>query len=156
MFSRDHLVIGALGFVLGGVVTTASISTILLTQQKEEKVCPPVAVTPQTITQPEADAPITEALPTTIVTPPPAPPVAKVEAPKPVAAPMPKTTPPPKIDTSKIKGIAGEEADKLSEDQKQLVTRKQNLQSQLQDSDEIIRLKEQQIKEMEAKLKANP
>jgi len=39
MFSRDHLVIGALGFVLGGVVTTASISTILLTQQKEEKSC---------------------------------------------------------------------------------------------------------------------
>lgn len=145
MFSRDHLVIGALGFVLGGVVTTVSITTILLTQQKEEKSCPPVVVAPQTVTQPEVAAPITEVLPTPVVPP-------EVVTP----APMPKTTPPPKIDTSKIKGIVGEEADKLSEDQKQLLARKQNLQSQLQDSDEIIRLKEQQIKDMEAKLNTNP
>ena len=153
MFSRDHLVIGALGFVLGGVVTTASISTILLTQQKEEKSCPPATVAPQAITQPEVTAPPVNEIPPTpqTTTPPPAP-VALAEPVKPVAAPV-KKAPPPQIDTSKIKGIAGEEADKRLEDQKQLLARKQNLQSQLQDSEEIIRLKEQQIKEMEAKLK---
>lgn len=154
MFSRDHLVIGALGFVLGGVVTTASISTILLTQQKEEKSCPPVMVTPQEITQPEVTAPVNEIPPTLqTTTAPPAAPVAQAEPVKPVAAPIKKIAPPPQIDTSKIKGIAGEEADKRIEDQKQLLARKQNLQSQLQDSEEIIRLKEQQIKEMEEKLK---
>lgn len=148
MFSRDHLVIGALGFVLGGVVTTASISTILLTQQKEDKVCPPAMVAPQAVTPPEVTAPVNEALPEPQITTPP--PIAQAEPVKPVAAPVKKATPPP--DTSKIKGIAGEEADKRLEDQKQLLARKQNLQSQLQDSEEIIRLKEQQIKEMEAKL----
>lgn len=150
MFSRDHLVIGALGFVLGGVVTTASISTILLTQQKEEKICPPVTVEPQTISQPDVIAPVNQTTPTTQTT---TTPVTQAEPVKPIAAPIKKATPPPQLDTSKIKGIAGEEADKRLEDQKQLLTRKQNLQSQLQDSDEIIRLKEQQIKDMEAKLK---
>jgi hypothetical protein len=145
MFSRDHLVIGALGFVLGGVVTTASISTILLTQQKEEKICPPVTVAPQAITQPDITEPL-EPPPAPIV-----PPSAAPVEPKPIkGVAAPKTTSP--VDTSKIKGIAGEEADKSLEDQKQLLARKQNLQSQLQDSEEIIRLKEQQIKEMEAKL----
>ena len=156
MFSRDHLVIGALGFVLGGVVTTASISTILLTQQKEEKSCPPVMVTPQEITQPEVTAPVNEIPPTPQTTTAPPAPVAQAEPVKPVATPVKKTAPPPQIDTSKIKGIAGEEADKRLEDQKQLLARKQNLQSQLQDSEEITRLKEQQIKEMEEKLKEQP
>ena len=146
MFSRDHLVIGALGFVLGGVVTTASISTILLTQQKEEKICPPVTVAPQAITHSDITEPVNGTPPAPTI-----PPSAAPVEPKPIkAVAAPKTIPP--VDTSKIKGIAGEEADKSLEDQKQLLARKQNLQSQLQDSDEIIRLKEQQIKEMEAKL----
>nr|HNH45336.1 hypothetical protein [Agitococcus sp.] len=77
----------------------------------------------------------------------------------PTVAPTPKTTttpPPPPVNTAKIKGLAGEEAERVSEDQKQLVERKKNLESQLKDSNEIVRLKEQQIKELEAKLKQAP
>jgi hypothetical protein len=112
-------------------------------------------VTPQEITQPEVTAPVNEIPPTPQTTTAPPAPVAQAEPVKPVPAPVKKTAP-PQIDTSKIKGIAGEEADKRLEDQKQLLARKQNLQSQLQDSEEIIRLKEQQIKEMEEKLKEQP
>ena len=147
-FNRDHLIIGALGFVLGGVVTTASITAILMTQQKEEKVCPPVTAIVAPSASVEAAPATTE---TTAPTPSPEPIAKAVAKPAPVTAP-----PPPKINTTNIKGIAGEQAEQLSEEQKQLLARKQNLQSQLQDSEEIIRLKEQQIKEMEAKLKAQP
>lgn len=130
MFSRDHLIIGALGFVLGGVVATASITAVLLTQQKEEKVCPPISA----IIAPQASTHLAVGEETS-----PAKPVENVPA--------------PIIDSQKIKGVTGEEADRLSEDQQQLLQRKQLLESQLKDSNEILRLKEQQIKDMEAKLK---
>ncbi len=130
MFSRDHLIIGALGFVLGGVVATASITAVLLTQQKEEKVCPPISaiIAPQ----PSTHLAVGE----------------ETSTPKPI-----ESVPAPIIDSQKIKGVTGEEADRLSEDQQQLLQRKQLLESQLKDSNEILRLKEQQIKDMEAKLK---
>jgi hypothetical protein len=57
------------------------------------------------------------------------------------------------VPTKKLSSLEAEEADRLTEEQKQLLKRKQNLDSQVNDSAEIIRLKEQQIKEMEAKLK---
>ena len=61
MFSRDHLIIGAVGFVLGGVVATASITAVLLTQAHEEKTCPPVtaiiAPAPQTMNLGQATTP---------------------------------------------------------------------------------------------------
>jgi hypothetical protein len=57
------------------------------------------------------------------------------------------------VQTKKLSSLEAEEADRLTEEQKQLLKRKQNLDSQVNDSAEIIRLKEQQIKEMEAKLK---
>lgn len=130
VFNRDHLIIGALGFVLGSVVTTASVTAVLLTQQKEEKVCPPISaiIAPQ----PSTHLAVGE----------------ETSTPKPV-----ENIPAPIIDSQKIKGLAGEEADRLTEEQKQLLQRKQLLESQLKDSNEILRLKEQQIKDMEAKLK---
>ena len=158
-FNRNHLIVGALGFVLGSVVTTASITAVLMTQSKEEKVCPPVVETMPQSTTPDTVTPIApepEPNPTP-VTPSPAPTPSPEPIAKAIAKPAPVTAPPPpKINTANIKGIAGEQAEQLSEEQKQLLARKQNLQSQLQDSEEIIRLKEQQIKEMEAKLKAQP
>lgn len=128
VFNRDHLIIGALGFVLGSVVTTASVTAILLTQQKEEKVCPSIS----TIIAPQASTHL-----------------AVGEEKTAPATP----TPTPIIDSQKIKGLAGEEADRLTEEQAQLLQRKQLLESQLKDSNEILRLKEQQIKDTEAKLK---
>lgn len=158
-FNRNHLIVGALGFVLGSVVTTASITAVLMTQSKEKKVCPPVVETMPQSTTPDTVTPIApepEPNPTP-VTPSPAPTPSPEPIAKAIAKPAPVTAPPPpKINTTNIKGIAGEQAEQLSEEQKQLLARKQNLQSQLQDSEEIIRLKEQQIKEMEAKLKAQP
>ncbi|MCP5174830.1 MAG: hypothetical protein H6996_06985 [Moraxellaceae bacterium] len=158
-FNRNHLIVGALGFVLGSVVTTASITAVLMTQSKEKKVCPPVVETMPQSTTPDTVTPIApepEPNPTP-VTPSPAPTPSPEPIAKAIAKPAPVTAPPPpKINTANIKGIAGEQAEQLSEEQKQLLARKQNLQSQLQDSEEIIRLKEQQIKEMEAKLKAQP
>lgn len=152
-FNRDHLIIGALGFVLGGVVTTASITAVLMTQQKEEKVCPPVTA----IVAPSASVEATPATTETMATTPP--PVA-MPTPAPITSTVsPQTTtppPPPPVNTAKIKGLAGEEAERVSEDQKQLIERKKNLESQLKDSNEIMRLKEQQIKELEAKLKQTP
>lgn len=153
-FNRDHLIIGALGFVLGSVVTTASITAVLMTQSKEEKVCPPVTAIVAPSASVEATPATTE---TTATTPTPVamPTPASIT---PTVAPTPKTTtpPPPPVNTAKIKGLAGEEAERVSEDQKQLVERKKNLESQLKDSNEIVRLKEQQIKELEAKLKQAP
>ena len=140
MFNRDHLIIGAVGFVLGGVVATASITAVLMTQTHEEKVCPPitaiVAPTPTTMNQGQPTTP-TE-------TPAPAPAPAAIKAAPEVVKPVP---------TKKLSSLEAEEADRLTEEQKQLLKRKQNLDSQVNDSAEIIRLKEQQIKEMEAKLK---
>lgn len=154
-FNRDHLIIGALGFVLGSVVTTASITAVLMTQKKEEKVCPPVTAIVAPSASVEAAPATTEK---TATTPPPV--AMPTPAPiTPTVAPTPKTTttpPPPPVNTAKIKGLAGEEAERVSEDQKQLVERKKNLESQLKDSNEIVRLKEQQIKELEAKLKQAP
>ena len=136
MFNRDHLIIGAVGFVLGGVVATTSITAVLMTQTHEEKVCPPitaiVAPTPTTMNQGQP----------TIPTESPAP--AAIKAAPEVVKPVP---------TKKLSSLEAEEADRLTEEQKQLLKRKQNLDSQVNDSAEIIRLKEQQIKEMEAKLK---
>lgn len=150
MFSRDHLIIGAVGFVLGGVVATASITAVLMTQSHEEKTCPPVtaiiAPAPQTMNLGQA------------TTPPPPPPVSE-PAPTPVAVATPepvKSAPPTAlkpVPTKKLNSLEAEEADRLTEEQKQLLARKNNLHSQVKDSAEIIRLKEQQIKEMEAKLK---
>jgi hypothetical protein len=138
MFNRDHLIIGAVGFVLGGVVATTSITAVLMTQTHEEKVCPPitaiVAPTPTTMNQGQPTTP-TEA---------PAPAPAAIKAAPEVVKPVP---------TKKLSSLEAEEADRLTEEQKQLLKRKQNLDSQVNDSAEIIRLKEQQIKEMEAKLK---
>ncbi len=140
MFNRDHLIIGAVGFVLGGVVATTSITAVLMTQTHEEKVCPPitaiVAPTPTTMNQGQPTTP-TEA-------PAPAPAPAAIKAAPEVVKPVP---------TKKLSSLEAEEADRLTEEQKQLLKRKQNLDSQVNDSAEIIRLKEQQIKEMEAKLK---
>ncbi|MDO9178018.1 MAG: hypothetical protein Q7U16_06785 [Agitococcus sp.] len=140
MFNRDHLIIGAVGFVLGGVVATTSITAVLMTQTHEEKVCPPitaiVAPTPTTMNQGQPTTP-TE-------TPAPAPAPAAIKAAPEVVKPVP---------TKKLSSLEAEEADRLTEEQKQLLKRKQNLDSQVNDSAEIIRLKEQQIKEMEAKLK---
>ncbi|MDO8416631.1 MAG: hypothetical protein Q7S87_10525 [Agitococcus sp.] len=136
MFNRDHLIIGAVGFVLGGVVATASITAVLMTQTHEEKVCPPitaiVAPTPTTMNQGQPTTPTETPAPEAIKAAP--------EAVKPVP-------------TKKLSSLEAEEADRLTEEQKQLLKRKQNLHSQVNDSAEIIRLKEQQIKEMEAKLK---
>lgn len=153
-FNRDHLIIGALGFVLGSVVTTASITAVLMTQSKEEKVCPPVTAIVAPSASVEA-APATTETTATTPTPVAMPTPASIT---PTVAPTPKTTtpPPPPVNTAKIKGLAGEEAERVSEDQKQLVERKKNLESQLKDSNEIVRLKEQQIKELEAKLKQAP
>ena len=143
MFSRDHLIIGAVGFVLGGVVATASITAVLLTQAHEEKTCPPVtaiiAPAPQTMNQGQATTP-----------PPPPTPVAAA-TPEPVKSAPPTALKP--VPTKKLNSLEAEEADRLTEEQKQLLARKNNLHSQVNDSAEIIRLKEQQIKEMEAKLK---
>ena len=140
MFNRDHLIIGAVGFVLGGVVATTSITAVLMTQTHEEKVCPPitaiVAPTPTTMNQGQPTTP-TE-------TPAPAPAPAAIKAAPEVVKPVP---------TKKLSSLEAEEADRLTEEQKQLLKRKQHLDSQVNDSAEIIRLKEQQIKEMEAKLK---
>ena len=140
MFNRDHLIIGAVGFVLAGVVATTSITAVLMTQTHEEKVCPPitaiVAPTPTTMNQGQPTTP-TE-------TPAPAPAPAAIKAAPEVVKPVP---------TKKLSSLEAEEADRLTEEQKQLLKRKQNLDSQVNDSAEIIRLKEQQIKEMEAKLK---
>ncbi|MBH1971606.1 hypothetical protein FK216_08985 [Moraxellaceae bacterium AER2_44_116] len=150
MFSRDHLIIGAVGFVLGGVVATASITAVLMTQSHEEKTCPPVtaiiAPAPQTMNQGQA------------TTPPPPPPVSEpTPTPVAVATPEPVKSAPPTalkpVPTKKLNSLEAEEADRLTEEQKQLLARKNNLHSQVNDSAEIIRLKEQQIKEMEAKLK---
>lgn len=153
-FNRDHLIIGALGFVLGSVVTTASITAVLMTQSKEEKVCPPVTAIVAPSASVEAAPATTE---TTATTPPPVamPTPASIT---PTVAPTPKTTtpPPPPVNTAKIKGLAGEEAERVVENQKNLEYRKKNLESQLKDSNEIVRLKEQQIKELEAKLKQAP
>ena len=124
-----------------------------MTQQKEEKVCPPVTA----IVAPSASV---EAAPATTETTATTPPPVAMPTPAPVTTTVaPQTTtppPPPPVNTAKIKGLAGEEAERVSEDQKQLVERKKNLESQLKDSNEIMRLKEQQIKELEAKLKAQP
>lgn len=156
-FNRDHLIIGALGFILGSVVTTASITAVLMTQSKEDKVCPPVVETMPKVSTPETVTPILpEPNLATVAPVPTVPTAAPAATAKAVTKPVPVTAPPPKINTANIKGIAGEQAEQLSEEQKQLLAHKQNLQSQLQDSEEIIRLKEQQIKEMEAKLKAQP
>ena len=142
MFSRDHLIIGAVGFVLGGVVATTSITAVLMTQTHEEKVCPPitaiVAPTPTTMNQGQPTTP------TETPAPAPAPAPAAIKAAPEVVKPVP---------TKKLSSLEAEEADRLTEEQKQLLKRKQNLDSQVNDSAEIIRLKEQQIKEMEAKLK---
>ena len=62
-------------------------------------------------------------------------------------------SPPQHLSQLKLNSLEAEEADRLTEEQKQLLARKNNLHSQVNDSAEIIRLKEQQIKEMEAKLK---
>lgn len=136
MFNRDHLIIGAVGFVLGGVVATTSITAVLMTQTHEEKVCPPItaiiAPTPTTMNQGQPTIP-TEA-----------PALAPIKVAPEVVKPVP---------TKKLSSLEAEEADRLTEEQKQLLKRKQNLDSQVNDSAEIIRLKEQQIKEMEAKLK---
>ena len=140
MFNRDHLIIGAVGFVLGGVVATTSITAVLMTQTHEEKVCPPitaiVAPTPTTMNQGQPTTP-TEA-------PAPAPAPAAIKAAPEVVKPVP---------TKKLSSLEAEEADRLTEEQKQLLKRKQNLDSQVNDSAEIIRLKEQQKKEKKAKLK---
>ena len=119
-----------------------------MTQAHEEKTCPPVtaiiAPAPQTMNLGQA------------TTPPPPPPVSE---PEPVAAATPepvKSAPPTAlkpVPTKKLNSLEAEEADRLTEEQKQLLARKNNLHSQVNDSAEIIRLKEQQIKEMEAKLK---
>ena len=42
MFTREHLIIGAAGFVLGGVVATASIMVVLSTQKPESAVVTPL------------------------------------------------------------------------------------------------------------------
>ena len=150
MFSRDHLIIGAVGFVLGGVVATASITAVLLTQSHEEKTCPPVtaiiAPAPQMMNQGQATTP-----------PPPSPVSEPAPTPVAVATPEPVKSAPPTalkpVPTKKLNSLEAEEADRLTEEQKQLLARKNNLHSQVNDSAEIIRLKEQQIIEMEAKLK---
>ncbi|PTQ90700.1 hypothetical protein [Agitococcus lubricus] len=126
MLNREHLIIGALGFVLGGIVATASISTVLMTQSQPAVVCPPTTQPTQTT---ESSKPETQT------------PTATTDISTPTVAPQ------------QVKGLAGEELDRLSEDQQQLAERKKSLDSQLQDSNEIIRLKEQQIKELEAQLK---
>ena len=95
---------------------------------------PSVAPTPTTMNQGQPTTP-TEA---------PAPAPAAIKAAPEVVKPVP---------TKKLSSLEAEEADRLTEEQKQLLKRKQNLDSQVNDSAEIIRLKEQQIKEMEAKLK---
>ncbi|HNL80632.1 MAG TPA: hypothetical protein PKL69_09895, partial [Agitococcus sp.] len=134
-FNRDHLIIGALGFVLGSVVTTASITAVLMTQSKEEKVCPPVTAIVAPSASVEAAPATTEK---TATTPPPVamPTPASIT---PTVAPTPKTTtpPPPPVNTAKIKGLAGEEAERVVENQKNLEDRKKNLESQLKDSNEI-------------------
>jgi len=93
----------------------------LMTQQHEEKVCPPIPAVIAPLPTISSDDNTT----------------------KPATAPVEK----------KLSSFDAEEKDRLSEEQKQLLERKKNLASQLQDSDEIIKLKEQQIKELEEKLK---
>ncbi|MEN9430000.1 MAG: hypothetical protein RJA86_859, partial [Pseudomonadota bacterium] len=110
MFSRDHLIIGAVGFVLGGVVATASITAVLLTQAHEEKTCPPVtaiiAPAPQTMNLGQATTP-----------PPPPTPVAAA-TPEPVKSAPPTALKP--VPTKKLNSLEAEEADRLTEEQKQL------------------------------------
>lgn len=147
MFNRDHLIIGAVGFVLGGVVATASITAVLMTQTHDDKVCPPIpaiiAPPPAVSSSTPAEAPPAETGSASGVMP------AAQIAPTPVAAPVAKPA-------AKLSSLEAEEKDRLTEEQKQLLERKKNLTSQLNDSNEIIRLKEQQIKEMEAQLKQQP
>ncbi len=147
MLNRDYLIVGALGFVLGGVVATASITTILMTQSHEEKTCPPIPAVIAPAPTVSSETPTPAATPATV-----APPVAPAPAPAPVVA---KTPAPVKVAKAekKMSSLDAEEKDRLTEEQKQLLERKKSLDSQLNDSNEIIRLKEQQIKELEEKLK---
>lgn len=170
MFTRDHLLIGAGAFILGAVVATGSIMAVLSLQSGHHEaavVAPPVVLpAPQaaaTITPPAAPASPTPP-PQTAVTPPPA-------SPKPVAASAPAhvavakpVEPPAKPPVNphpahvkhapKPQGLAGEEADRVALDSEQLEKKKKNLQSQLADGEELIKLKEQQIKALEARLNA--
>lgn len=144
MFTREHLIIGAGGFVLGGAVATASILAVLSLNRPEpatEAPAPSAAVTaPET---PAAPAPSPVAAPAVSAQPAANPaPAQQNQAPKAGKTPaLPPT-------------LAAEEADRQAEDAKVLAQRKKLLESQVADSDEIIRLKEQQIRELEAKLNA--
>lgn len=140
MFTREHLIVGAVGFVLGGAVATASITVVLSLTKPEPATTPPVAPAP--VTAPPAAAAVAEAAPAAAQ---PATPPAAVQAAAPVkAAPVPAAPP----------ALVKEESDRQAEDARQLAQRKKSLESQLSDSEEIIRLKEQQIRDMEARLKA--
>ncbi|MDO8331491.1 MAG: hypothetical protein Q7T36_13585 [Fluviicoccus sp.] len=162
MFTREHLIIGAAGFVLGGIVATASITVVLSTQKQEPAVAAaPVTPAAPVIAAPDpASTPPAAAAPATPVPPTPAAPVsgnkpgisatspdkpAAEASRRPIAKQDPAPIPAP---------LAAEEADRQSEEARQIAARKQALESQVSDSAEIIRLKAQQIREMEERLKS--
>lgn len=159
MFTREHLIIGAAGFVLGGIVATASITVVLSTQKQEPAVAaapaaPVIAAPDPASTPPAAAAPATPVPPT---------PAAPVSGNKPgISANSPdkpaaeaSRRPIAKQDPAPIPApLAAEEADRQKEEARQIAARKQALESQVSDSAEIIRLKAQQIREMEERLKS--
>jgi len=166
MFTREHLIIGAAGFVLGGIVATASITVVLSTQKQE----PAAAAAPVTVA-----APVTAAAPVVAAPDPaPAPPAAAAPVPPAPAAPVSGNKPGISANTPTNPAaeaprrpvakqapapvpapLAAEEADRQSEEARQIAARKQALESQVSDSAEIIRLKAQQIREMEERLKSD-
>ena len=168
MFTRDHLLIGAGAFILGAVVATGSIMAVLSLQSghHEAAVVAPTAALPA----PQAAATVTPAAPAS-QTPPPQTVAVPPASPKPLAAPAPthvavakpvESPAKPPVNphpahakpSPKPQGLAGEEADRVAIDSEQLEKKKKNLQSQLADSEELIKLKEQQIKALEARLNA--
>ena len=161
MFTREHLIIGAAGFVLGGIVATASITVVLSTQKQE----PAVAAPPVTAVAPVAAAPATPPASSSPIepvaapapeTPAPATAAPVTHTPPPVAAaPKPAKPVPVKPAAAPVTPapLAAEETDRQAEDAKQLAARKKALDSQVSDSEEIIRLKAQQIRDMEERLK---
>lgn len=160
MFTREHLIIGAAGFVLGGIVATASITVVLSTQKQGAVSAPPVTVpapvaaAPATL--PASSTPIEPMAAPTPETPAPAAAAPVTRTPPPVAAaPKPAKPAPVKPAAAPVTPapLAAEETDRQAEDAKQLAARKKALDSQVSDSEEIIRLKAQQIRDMEERLK---
>lgn len=152
MFTREHLIIGAAGFVLGGVVATASIMVVLSTQKPESAVVTPLP--PASTAQPTTTAAPTDTSTASATTPPSTSAPSTTTAPQPGANQEPgasiNTRPPAAIPAA----LLAEETDRQREEARQMAQRKKSLESQVADSDEIIRLKEQQIRDMEARLKA--